>query len=133
MKKVLVGVLIIKCAFLPVFAQVRPSSSGSQKDITRNEVIRLGENRRIKRLVLKDGTILKGYIKEIKSDSFVLVDGYQIVDGKVVAVDNSNTAREVRFDQVKEITPYRSLGSAVVIGAVGAAILVVVAVAASKD
>jgi hypothetical protein len=133
MKKIIVGVLIIKCLLLPVFAQVSSSSSASQKDITRNEVIRLGENRRIKRLVLNDGTILKGYIKEIKSDSLVLVDGYQIVGGKVVAVDKSNTAREVRFDQVREIKPYRSLSGAIIIGAVGAAILVVVAAAASKD
>jgi hypothetical protein len=133
-KKATAVILVVISVFLPVLSQVNASNSPSQKDTIRNEVIRMGENRRrIKRLVLNDGTQLKGFLKEIRSESFVLVDSYKIVDSKVVAVDKHNMAREVRFDEVRDIKPYRSIGAGIVIGAIVAAVLVVIAVAASKD
>src|SRR4051812_14251718 len=136
-KKATAVILVVTFVFLPVLAQVNASNSPSQKDTIRNEVIQMGENRRIKRLVLDDGTELKGFIKEIRSDSFVLVDSYKIVDGKVVAVDKHNTAREIRFDQVRDITPYHSIASGVMVGFIGgaaiAAVLILVGLPASKD
>src|SRR4249919_3950289 len=108
LKKTIVGILIINGLAGLVLAQVSPAGSTSQKDFIKNEVIRIGENRRIKQLVLNDGTKLKGFIKEIRSDSFVLVNGYRIANSKVIAVDRSNSAREIRFDQVSKIKPYRN-------------------------
>ena len=117
--------MIVACGFLPAMSQSNSSGSTSQRDAIKNQIVRLGENRRIKALVLTDGTKLKGFIKEVKSDSVVLVSGYRIVDGRVVAEDTSNTAREIRFDQISQIKPYRSVISAVVVGVVqgGAVVL----------
>ena len=106
-------------------------------DSIKNEVIRIGENRRIKRLILNDGTKLKGLIKEIRSDSFLLVDGYRIVQRKIIAVDKSNSAREIRFDQVSEIKPYRNIGAGIVVGTIIVAIigaaLVAIGLVVSRD
>ena len=130
LKKIIVGILIINGLAGPVLAQVSPAGSTSQKDSIKNEVIRIGENRRIKRLILNDGTKLKGFIKEIRSDSFLLVDGYRIVQGKIIAVDKSNSAREIRFDQVTEIKAYRNIAAGIVAGIVVGAIIVAIVGAA---
>jgi hypothetical protein len=130
LKKIIVGILIINGLAGLVLAQVSPAGSTSQKDFIKNEVIRIGENRRIKRLVLNDGTKLKGFIKEIRSDSFVLVNGYRIANSKVIAVDRSNSAREIRFDQVSEIKPYRNIAAGIVAGIVVGTIIVAIVGAA---
>ena len=136
-KKTAVGILITNLLVVPVLAQVSPASSTSQTDSIKNEVIRIGENRRIERLILNDGTKLKGFIKEIRSDSFLLVDRYRIVQDKVIAVDKSNSAREIRFDQVSEIKPYRNIGAGIVVGTIIVAIigaaLVAIGLVVSRD
>lgn len=124
LKRVLVSLLVLVFSAVHVFAQTSVNNPIVQDrpSMVRATVEKVGVNGRIKRLVLNDGTKLKGFIKEINSDSFVLVDGYRVVGGRVEAVDKSNSAREIRFDEIREIRPFKgNKGGAIAVGVIVAA------------
>lgn len=124
LKRILVILVLVCFSVAWGFAQVPPRNQADQtKSIAiKEDVNRMGVNARVRRLVLTDGTRLKGFIKEIREESLILVDGYRVVNGRVEAVDRGNSFREIRFDEIREIKSFKgNKGGAIVVGVIVAA------------
>ncbi|MBX7173156.1 MAG: hypothetical protein K1X72_19460 [Pyrinomonadaceae bacterium] len=121
-KNFLCSVLIISILNLICYSNA-PQVKTAQDNATqiKDAVNKIGENHKVE-VKLLDGRKIKGFIKQIKADSFIVVDGYEIINNNVVAVDKTNSAIEIQFSQVKQI---KSKG----IGAIGGSAIVVTIVA----
>jgi hypothetical protein len=140
MRKCIVILIAVHLSFLTAFAQTRANTQ-NDADAIKSVVAKLGPNSRLKSVVLNDGTRLKGFIFEVKDESFVLVDGYEVSGGQVFAKAKKKAPREIRYEDVSKIKPYKSvasgIGAGVMVGIVAAAIgigaLALLGVAGSKD
>jgi len=134
LKNLICFLAILSCFNSICYSMVSGVKSNQQTTTEiKDTVNKIGVNGRIKFVTLTDGRKLKGWIKEIKSDSFILVDGAKLVGSKIVAEDKTNSALEIQFTQIKEIKAYRNIPGAVlggiIIGAAGLGILALISLA----
>lgn len=102
-KKIVCITLILGLANLVCFSQVSNVKTTADSATRIKEAVnKIGINHKVS-IKLLNGNKINGFIKEIKSDSFIIVDGYKIVNNDVVAVDKANSAVEIQLSQVKEI------------------------------
>jgi poly-D-alanine transfer protein DltD len=123
MRKCLVVLVTFHLSFLTAFAQTSTVSQSNVETI-KATVKKLGTNRRLRSVVLKDGTKLKGFILEIKDESFVLVDSYEVSAGRVFAKAKKKAPREISYDEVDKLKPYKTKGASIASGAVVAGVVV---------
>lgn len=101
-KRILSAVLAVLLINLISYAQagvgVKPNDDKAADKIF-STVFKLGvDASRLVKVILRDGTELKGYIREINNDDFVLVG------------DGTGTANKLTYRQVKQVKPYQSRG-----------------------
>jgi hypothetical protein len=107
-KRILSAVLAVLSINLISYAQAKPNDDKAADKIF-STVVRLGvDGSRLVKVVLRDGTELTGYIRDINDDDFVLLG------------DEIGTTTKLTYRQVKQVKPYKSrgrfLGYAVFVG-----------------
>lgn len=115
-KRILSAVLAVLLINLISYAQAgvgEKPNDGKAADRIFSTVVRLGvDGSRLVRVILRDGTELTGYIREITNDDFVLL-GHEI-----------GTTTKLTYRQVKQVKPYKSrgriLGYVVLVGVIAA-------------
>ena len=103
--RILSTVLAVLLINLISYAQARVDEKPNDDkaaDKIFSTVFRLGvDGSRLVKVILRDGTELTGYIRDINDDDFVLVG------------DGSGTVNKLTYRQVKQVKPYQSRGKKV--------------------